>query len=91
VSTRPAFDHHAFAAELARCGGLPARLLELHVDDGTGRCRICSQGGQTGRDRHPCRLRALATEALVIQGRQHMDGEGRPPWLKKRSRGSGEP
>jgi hypothetical protein len=61
-------DHDRFAAELARQPGAPARLLELHVDDGTGRCRVCSAGAQTGRYRHPCAIRVLAAEALVIQG-----------------------
>src|SRR5688500_14152033 len=60
---------HAFAVQLALCGGLPQRLLDLHVDDGTGRCVLCSAGAQTGHYRHPCNLRILATEALVIQGR----------------------
>ena len=65
-----------FAIELAKCGGLPARLLELHTDAGTGRCRLCSAGAQTGRYRHPCTLRQAATEALVIQARERLD---RPP------------
>lgn len=29
--------------------GLAERLLAEHIDDGTGRCRVCSAGGQTGR------------------------------------------
>jgi hypothetical protein len=40
-----------------------ARMLDRHVDDGTGHCRECSSGGQTGRSTWPCRLRVLAEEA----------------------------
>ena len=29
-------------------GNRAARLLTEHVDDGTGRCSVCSQGGQVG-------------------------------------------
>jgi hypothetical protein len=74
-------DHDRFAVELARCPGVPARLLELHLDDGSGRCRICSSGAGTGRYRHPCAIRVLATEALVIQGRKRLDKGERPIWL----------
>jgi hypothetical protein len=65
-----------FAAELARCGSLPDRLIALHGDDGTGHCRVCSAGGQAGHLTHPCTLRSVATEALVIQARRRLD---RPP------------
>jgi hypothetical protein len=40
-----------------------ARLLAQHVDDGTGHCRVCTAGGQTGRYRHPCALQLAAEEA----------------------------
>jgi hypothetical protein len=66
-------DLEGFAAEMAQCGGLPERLLELHVDDGTGRCRLCSSGAQTGRYQHPCSLRILAAEALEIQRRRRAE------------------
>jgi hypothetical protein len=71
-------EHDRFAAELARQPGAPDRLLDLHIDDGSGRCRICSSGAQTGRYRHPCAIRVLATEALVIQGRTRLDRGERP-------------
>jgi hypothetical protein len=71
-----------FAAELARCGALPTRIIETHVDDGTGHCTQCPAGSQAGRLTHPCNLRAVATEALVIQAqlqvREDPDGIG---WL----------
>jgi hypothetical protein len=76
-------EHDRFAAELARQPGAPGRLLDLHVDDGSGRCRICSSGAGTGRYRHPCAIRVLATEALVIQGRKRLDKGRRPTWLRK--------
>lgn len=36
------------------------KLLEAHRDDGTGHCRVCSAGGQTGRSTWPCQLYAAA-------------------------------
>lgn len=35
---------------------LAERLRATHIDDGTGRCRACSSGGQTGHYRWPCTL-----------------------------------
>lgn len=52
---------------LADCGGLPARLVEIHTDDGNGRCVVCSEGGQAARRVFPCNLRSLATRALHLQ------------------------
>jgi hypothetical protein len=43
--------------------GMAQRLLAQHTDDGTGRCRVCSGGGQTGRFRWPCTLHRCATDA----------------------------
>lgn len=63
---RPAATPDGFAEVLADCGGLPARLVEIHRDDG-GRCAVCSQGNQSARSVFPCRLRALAVRALHIQ------------------------
>ncbi len=80
-------DHDEFAVELARCPGVPARLIELHVDDGSGRCGICSSGASTGRYHHPCAIRVLASEALVIQGRRRLDKGERPIWLGERDEG----
>jgi hypothetical protein len=33
------------------------RLDPEHVDDGTGHCRSCSSGGQSGRGVYPCSIR----------------------------------
>lgn len=43
--------------------GMAARLIAEHADDGTGRCRVCSAGGQTGRHRWPCQLHHYACRA----------------------------
>ena len=56
-----------FAEVLADCGGLAARLVEIHQDDGNGRCAVCSEGNQSARRVFPCRLRSLATRALHLQ------------------------
>jgi hypothetical protein len=46
-----------------------ARLLDEHVDDGSGRCGICHAGMLAGQMQWPCRLRLLAEAA-----QQHLDG-----------------
>jgi hypothetical protein len=33
------------------------RLDSEHVDDGTGRCRSCSSGDESGRRDYPCPIR----------------------------------
>jgi hypothetical protein len=43
--------------------GMARRLRAQHVDDGSGRCVLCSAGGQTGHYQHPCALRLAADEA----------------------------
>ena len=48
--------------------GMAERLLSEHVDDGSGRCRVCSTGGQTGRYRWPCALRRYAEQARTAPG-----------------------
>ncbi|MHA6618929.1 hypothetical protein [Pseudonocardia sp. DLS-67] len=45
-----------------------ARLLAVHVDDGTGHCRGCPLGAQRGYSSGTCILRAAAT--LAIERRQ---------------------
>ncbi len=52
---------------LADCGGLAARLVEIHRDDGAGRCVVCSEGNQSARRPFPCTLRSLAVRALHLQ------------------------
>jgi hypothetical protein len=46
--------------------GLPERLLAEHTDDGTGRCRVCTNGPQAGRQIHPCRLYEIAEQASQL-------------------------
>ena len=43
--------------------GMAERLLADHTDDGTGRCRCCSSGGQTGRYQWPCAIHRSAAQA----------------------------
>ena len=44
--------------------GMAERLLVEHADDGSGRCRICSSGAQTGRYRWPCTIHRCASRAV---------------------------
>ncbi|MGI5125885.1 hypothetical protein ACQEVB_03620 [Pseudonocardia sp. CA-107938] len=52
------------AAALAVLPGVAERLAADHVDDGTGHCRVCVNGGQSGRSVWPCTLRSAADAAL---------------------------
>lgn len=61
------YDWFPLVEVLAEMDGLAARLLERHHDDGSGRCRVCGSGGQTGRYRWPCATRELAVLALARQ------------------------
>ena len=45
--------------------GMAERLLAQHADDGSGRCRSCSAGAQSGRYRWPCAIQRYATEAAA--------------------------
>lgn len=47
--------------------GLADRLLAVHVDDGSGRCAVCSAGAQAARDVWPCVLASYATRAAQVQ------------------------
>lgn len=60
---------------IANHPGLASRLLSEHVDDGTGRCRTCSCGGQSGRQRWPCQIHDLAIRASEVE--RHCEVEGR--------------
>jgi hypothetical protein len=44
------------------------RLLAEHVDDGTGRCQICSSGPQAARKIWPCALYEYASHAIRQNG-----------------------
>lgn len=50
--------------------GAAQRLLAAHPDDGTGRCVVCSPGGQAARYLWPCQLYLLAALAIEIQNRE---------------------
>lgn len=41
------------------------RLLAVHVDDGTGRCAVCTGGGQSGWSSWPCTIHAFARAAWI--------------------------
>jgi hypothetical protein len=43
--------------------GMAEKLLAEHRDDGTGHCRVCSNGGGAGRHVWPCPLYGLAEQA----------------------------
>ena len=45
--------------------GMADRLLAEHIDDGGGRCRVCSTGGQSGHYRWPCAIHYYAREARI--------------------------
>ncbi|WP_219417084.1 hypothetical protein [Pseudonocardia nigra] len=45
------------------------RLLARHVDDGTGHCRVCSSGAQTGRHAWPCSIHNAAATTATRPGR----------------------
>jgi hypothetical protein len=64
---QPAIDNPDTARELIRFllsePGLPATILGQHRDDGTGHCRLCTDGGQAGRKTWPCRIHDAAHAA----------------------------
>lgn len=43
--------------------GMADRLLAQHVDDGTGRCTVCTGGSQSGRLAWPCQTQMAAAAA----------------------------
>jgi hypothetical protein len=49
--------------------GMAGRLLAEHADDGSDRCRVCSQGAQSGRYSWPCAISLAATQAASSSGR----------------------
>lgn len=55
---------------IGREPGLAERLLSAHDDDGTGHCRMCTSGAQTGRHRFPCQIHGYATAARDAAGRR---------------------
>ncbi len=61
MSESPAVD--PLVALIRSQPGMAERLLAEHADDGRGRCRVCSAGGQTGRFRWPCTLHRSAHDS----------------------------
>lgn len=59
----------SLASEMAEQPGLPAGLLDVHVDDGTGHCAGCKWWDRP-RPVHPCSTRSVAVRALRIQVEQ---------------------
>lgn len=57
--------------------GMGERLLAQHVDDGHGRCRVCTPGAQAAHHRWPCSIYGAAAEAEVVRARNEADQ--RPP------------
>lgn len=53
---------------IAAQAGAAERLLAEHIDDGTGRCRVCSAGPQAGRLVWPCNLHRYARAAAELLG-----------------------
>lgn len=47
--------------------GMAERLLARHVDDGRGRCRVCTSGAQAMHHRWPCSIHRAATEAERVR------------------------
>ena len=75
MSESPAVD--PLVALIRSQPGMAERLLAEHADDGRGRCRVCSAGGQTGRFRWPCTLHRSAHDSYnpsdppTSKGRPH--------------------
>jgi hypothetical protein len=59
---------HPLVVFIAAEPGLAERLLAVHVDDGSGRCRVCSSGAQSGRNAWPCTIHGLAGRAKELDG-----------------------
>lgn len=49
-------------------------LLAQHVDDGRGRCRVCTIGAQRGHVTWPCTLFTAATAARAVRRRSRDTG-----------------
>jgi len=68
-SAAPAVPDDSPIVEFMVNNGLADRLLAEHVDDGTGRCRVCSDGAQRGHHTWPCRICDYATRAREVERR----------------------
>ena len=56
-------DDNPLVTLIASEPGMADRLLAQHVDDGTGRCAVCTAGSQTGRFAWPCQTQLAAAAA----------------------------
>jgi hypothetical protein len=56
-------DDNPLVALIVSEPGMAERLLTQHVDDGTGRCAICTGGSQSGRFVWPCQTQMAAAAA----------------------------
>jgi hypothetical protein len=54
------------AETLAECGGLAARLVELHSEDASGHCEGCKWWDRPDPV-HPCTIRSAADRAVQIR------------------------
>jgi hypothetical protein len=48
--------------------GMADAVIRQHSDDGTGHCRVCTTGAQTGRYRWPCQTYMAARRAVETAG-----------------------
>lgn len=64
----PAFDQLVIL--IANQEGMAERIVGQHTDDGSGHCRLCTSGAQTGNYRWPCQtyLAARGATDLRIRG-----------------------
>jgi hypothetical protein len=62
-------DHSAafvqLVALMASQNGMAATTMRKHANDGTGHCRLCTAGAQTGRYAWPCQTYLAAEEAAA--------------------------
>ncbi|OLT11760.1 hypothetical protein BJF78_26210 [Pseudonocardia sp. CNS-139] len=63
-------DLAVLAEFIANQPGTSVRLLREHRDDGTGRCRRCSAGGQGPHYPWPCAMVRAADAAQRIEHRR---------------------
>jgi hypothetical protein len=62
---------HITVEMVAAVPGSADRLLAEHTNDGTGRCRVCTIGGQAGNRQWPCWLYHVGMAARKQRRRRH--------------------
>ncbi|MGH3565444.1 MAG: hypothetical protein ACRDRH_05330 [Pseudonocardia sp.] len=60
-------DDDPIVVFMARQPELLRRLLDEHVDDGTGHCRVCAIGDQAGYRTWPCNIAGYMIRAAQIR------------------------